>query len=459
MQTDVPQIPARLPPGPPLRRGLLGSLGYYYGFYNDPIGFVRGRFDTYGDIYYAPSDSGGLYVIRHPDHLREVLVTRAAAYTKDHTGLRLIARFLGEGLLTSDGEAWKRQRRMIQPAFSAARIAEYARIMAGETDSLAARLKDGGAIDASREMMELTLRIVSRALFGHDVSTEIEEVARAMAVFQTSVAVPDVFPRWMPNPYRTKLHRAIATIDRIIHGMIEDRRRGGPRADGRTDLLQMLVTAVDEEGDKKGLTEREVRDQLVTLFLAGHETTSHALTWTLYLLSQNPAVEADLHREIEGALGGHEPTPDDLPRLPLSERVINEAMRLYPPAFTVARRAQEDTEIGGYPVPRGSEVMLWIYMTHHDSRWYPEPEAFRPDRFLPEEEAKRPKLAYLPFGAGPRICIGKAFAMLEARLILTSLIGRFHFTLEPNQRVEPVPRITLGPKGGVRMRVQQRARS
>ena len=219
----------------------------------------------------------------------------------------------------------------------------------------------------------------------------------------------------------------------------------------------MLVDAVDVEGDGGRLSEKELRDQLVTLFLAGHETTSHALTWTLYLLSQNPGALRALEAELDSVLGDREIGYEDLARLPYTERVLEEAMRIYPPVYSVARKAHEDTEIGGYRVPAGSEVIMWIYMTHHDPRFYPEPSRFDPDRFLPEIADKRPKLAYLPFGAGPRACVGKTFAMLEGRLLLATIVRRFRLALAPGQAVEPVPRITLVPKSPLRMRLHARA--
>ena len=311
----------------------------------------------------------------------------------------------------------------------------------------------------SREMMQLTLRVVCRALFGHDVSPRhIDDVGRAMTLFQASLIGLDLLPSWLPSPRRRRLTRALRALDAMTYSVIAERRQRGGQ--GATDLLQRLLDAVDDEGDKGKLTEKELRDQLVTLLLAGHETTSHALTWTLCLLSQNPDVERALHAELDAVLGpqpgGRDPGYDDLAQLPLTEQVFQESMRLYPPVYTIARQAKEDTEIGGYPVPAGSDVMLWLYMTHHDPRFFPEPQAFRPSRFSPEEEARRPKLAYLPFGAGPRACIGKVFAMVEGRLLLATLARRFRFELAPGQRVEAQPRITLVPRYGMKMRLRAR---
>lgn len=445
-----------LPPGPAAGRGRFAYLAQQLGFLLDPLGVVAGRFARYGDLYHVPGGDGpGLFVVRHPDHLRDVLVTHAAKYTKTHTAFRQMARVLGDGLLTSDGDAWRRQRRMVQPAFARARLDGYAAAMTDEARRALDGWRDGETRDVSRDMMELTLRVVSRTLFGHDASGDVERVAAAMRSFQEDVVRPDLLPPWAPSPWRRRLERAVATLDAIIHGMVERRRRGGA-PEGAADLLQMLVTAVDEEGDGSGLTLRETRDQLVTLFLAGHETTSHALTWTLYLLSQNPVAERALHAELDAVLGGRAPTAADLDALPYTEQVLKESMRLYPPAYMVARQAAEDTEIGGWRVPRGSEVVLWIYMTHRDPRWYPDHASFRPERFAPGEEERLPRFAWLPFGAGPRACVGKSFAMMEARLLLASVAQRYRLELTPGHPVDVLPRVTLMPRHGMSMTVRAR---
>jgi cytochrome P450 len=450
----------RVPPGPARRPGkVLGSIGYYMRFATEPLRFVGERFETYGDLYYAPGPDGHLYSVRHPDHLQEVLVTRAAQFDKTHSAFRQLSELLGDGLLTSDGDRWRRRRRMIQPAFSQARLAGYAAAMSSEAVNAAASLADerGEDVDVDRLMMELTLRVVSRALFSHDAggaTTEI--VSQAMTAFQTRAnSVGFAFP-WLPTPSRDRAARALETLDKMVYDLIASRRASKAAPPDPPDLLHMLVTAIDEEGDRAGLSEKEVRDELVTMFLAGHETTSNALTWALYFLSQNPEAWNALAREVDGVLEGRAPTLADLERLPYTEQVVKEAMRLRPPVFMMARRAREDTTIGGYPIPRGSEIVLWLYHTHHDARWYPEPEAFRPERFAPAEEAKLPKLAFVPFGAGPRACIGKMFAMIEARLILAAFVQKVRFELPAGTVLEASPKITLSPKDGLKMRVGRR---
>ncbi len=462
-----PTRPGR-PPGPP-SNGALDQLRYAYGFLTDPIAFVRGRFERYGDIYFVPSRTGadaGLYVLRHPDHIREVLVTRASSFTKQHSALRQIAQFLGDGLFNSDGEVWRRQRRMLQPAFAPARLAAYAAVMTEEAALLTAQWQDGQQLELGKAMMALTLRVVSRTLFGHDPTADIETVAIAMSAFQESLGVAsEILPRWLPTPQRRRLRDGIAAMDRMMYGIIDRRREASVRdpageAERSRDLLHMLVTAVDDEGDHQGMTKQEVRDQLVTLFLAGHDTTSHMLTWTFALLAQHPEVEARLAAELSEVLtsdgSARAATHDDLPRLKYTEQVLAESMRLYPPAYSVARRASEDTEIGGYAVPRGAEVIMWIYMTQHDPRWFPEPEAFHPERFAAGAEAQLPRTAYLPFGAGPRVCIGKSFAMMEAKILLATIARKFRFERSPRHKLQMKARINLMPRYGLAGVLRQR---
>jgi cytochrome P450 len=451
----------RLPPGPaPRRGGLLETARYAFAFATDPIGFVSQRFERYGDLYYAPAKGTGLYVVRHPDHLLEVLSKRSRQYSKSHSALERMLPIVGRGLLTSDGELWKRHRRMLQPAFTKKRLSTYVEVMAVETEETLRSFAPGQTRDISRDMMELTLRIVSRSLFNHDVREQTDAVRDAMRALNETMSRPDLLPPWFPSPSRTRTSRALARFDALIYRLIDERRatiaRGEPTPD---DMLQALVTAVDDEGDGGGLERTEVRDQLITFFLAGHETTSHALTWTWSLLARNPHVLETLHRELDDVLGNRDLTAEDLPALQVTERVLLEAMRLYPPAYVLARKAVEDTEIGGYPVPAGSEVVAWIYLTHHDPRWYPDPEAFRPERFAPDAIASRPKLSYLPFGAGPRACIGQHFSMLESKIVLATIARRFTLELAPGHRIAPHWRVTLAPKHGMRMRLRARTRA
>ncbi len=435
-------------PGP--KPGTLGRIKTLVGFARRPLGFVGSRFQRFGDMYYV-AHGDGLLVLRHPDHLYEVLVDKAAHFSKQHTAFEQLGRVLGNGLLNSDGEVWRRHRRMIQPAFQRPRLIEYADVMRAEAERVARELEPPRQIDMSDAMMGLTLDIVCQTLFSHDSSLDRADVARAMCAFQDSIARPDVLPSWLPVPGRKALQEAVQSLDAIIYRMIRERK--AELAQARADLLARLLAAVDEEGDGSGLTETEVRDQLVTMFLAGHETTSQALTWTWYLLAEHPEVESKLHAELSRELSGRAPSYEDLERLTYTEQVLEEAMRLYPPVYMVARRAEKDTEVGGRAVAAGTELALWIYWAHHDPRWFPLPDAFKPERFAPDAKARQRKGAYLPFGAGPRACIGKVFAMIEAKIILATLAQRFSARVAPGQKVQPLPRITLTPRHGMRMRL------
>jgi cytochrome P450 len=445
------------PPGPRIRKGILANLRYYAAFAVDPLGVVDGRFRQYGDLYWSESSGGALLVLKHPDHIREVLATRASSFTKEHTAFASLSRVLGSGLLTTDGDTWKRQRRMVQPAFAPSRLTAYAKVMVEESLRTATSWRAAGPREISDEMTSLTLRIVSRTLFGHDVpDADIRAIGDAMKSFQRSLARPDVLPAWLPTPGRRGLDRALATLDAIVYGLIEA-RRASRTVQARADLLDMLVSAADEDGGT--LSVKEVRDHLVTLFLAGHETTSNALTWTWACLAENPECERALHAELDAVLDGRPPELADLERLPYTEQVISEAMRLYPPVYLIARRASEDTEVGGYPIPRGTEVVIWVYMAHRDPRFFPDPGAFRPERFTKERVAELPTHAYLPFGGGPRACIGKTFATMEARLILATLAQSHRVALASGQSLAVKPRITLTPKRGMRMVVFPRGGS
>jgi len=328
--------------------------------------------------------------------------------------------------------------------------------MVDEAVATLAGWETGGNRSISSDMASLTLRVVSRALFGQSVATaDIRTIASAMTAFQESLSSPDFLPRWVRTPARRRLEEGSAALDRLMYGLIEERRAAKEDVP-RTDLLERLVTAVDTEGKGEKLTIEEVRDQLVTLFLAGHETTAHALTWAFYALSQAPAVEKKLHDELDRVLAGRPPTVADLERLPYTEQVVNEALRMYPPVYGIARRASEDVTIGTWLVPKNSEVMCWVYLTHHDPRFFPNPEVFEPERFAPDRIGSIPKFAFLPFGGGPRACIGKSFALLEARLLLAAIAQRYRLVLPKNAKVEVAPRITLTPKRALRMIVMER---
>ncbi|MCB9537362.1 MAG: cytochrome P450 [Myxococcales bacterium] len=443
------------PPGPPPVRNPLQFVRYVRDITRDPIDFVGRRFAEYGDLYYAPIGKTRLYVTRHPDHIGEVLVTQAGRFGKTETGRAAdrLKHFLGQGLLNSNGDLWRRQRSAINPGFSRRRIAAYAGTVVEATEAALDAWRPGETVDLSRAMMALTLRAVTRALFDHDVRDDTDEVAAAMTAFRRATGATSLLPAWLPFGPARHAADALAAVDRIVYRLI-DGRLALDRDDlaARDDLLSQLALGM-RDAPADAMSRTLLRDELLTLFLAGHDTTSHALTWALYLVSQHPAVEADLHAEVDAL--GRPAAFDDLDALPLTGQILDEAMRLYPPASVVSRQAFEDAEVGGFPIPAGSEVLVWLYHTHHDPRWYPQPEAFVPARFAPDAPP-RPKHSYLPFGAGARQCIGKHFALMEAKLVLARVARRFTLRLAPGHTVARDFAVTLAPRGGMPMVVSAR---
>ncbi|MHB8625369.1 MAG: cytochrome P450 [Aggregatilineales bacterium] len=453
--TIAPPAKHTLPPGPPPAKNFFQMLAQIREFAPDPLNFVREQFDTYGDIYLMSVAGFSQYNIRHPDDIHRILVTDAAKYRKDpnykdtKAGL---ARFMGNGLVTSDGDFWKRQRRLVAPAFHTKRITSYAEVMTDYTQAMLNDWQDDTRLDVSQEMRHLTMRIVAKALFNTDVSNgDTARVYQAVEAIQEISGRFSLAPPWLPTPRELRGRRAKRDLDRIIYGLITERRATG---EDNGDLLSMLLLARDDDGAQ--MSDEAARDEAVTLFLAGHETTSNALSWTWLLLAQYPEIEAKLHHELDTVLAGRTPTLADLKQLPYTEMVIKESMRLYPPVWAIGRQALEDVQISGYTLPKGSVVGVTIYFTHHDACFFPDPERFDPERFSPENEPNIPKYAYLPFSSGPRVCIGNSFAMMEAQLLLATIASRYTFRLSPGQKVAPSPLITLTPKGGLPMTIYAR---
>jgi len=416
--------------------------------------WVRDRFDRYGDVYSAPFRNTDVVILRHPDDIHDVLVKQASSFKKLEDGItfRQLSELLGNGLLNTNGDFWRRQRRMIQPGFMRARLEGYAELMGRFATEHVGRWKDGQSLDVNGEMMELTQAIVAKTLFNHDITGDTDRVAEAMRTFRTSFGgIGAILPDWIPTPGKRKARQARNAMDDVVYGLIDN--HDGSEGD---DLLSTLLAAVDEEGDGKGMDRKQLRDELLTLFIAGHDTTAHALTWALYLLAQNPDAEQRLQAEADLALSQGPLDFHALERLPYTEQVINETLRLYPPAYAVPRQAKEDVTIGGYHVPAGAHVVIWIYHVHHDARWYPEPERFDPSRFEPERMAKLPRAAHLPFGAGTRACIGKHFALYEARLVLAAIAAKVRLRVEPGHVARPNFAVTLAPDGGMPMTVEAR---
>jgi cytochrome P450 len=442
-------------PGP---RMLWPGGGVFY-FRRDPLKFLARLAREYGDVVRFKVGPQRAFLLNHPDHVRDVLVTNHERFHKGRA-LQRAKRLLGEGLLTGEGEFHRRQRRLAQPAFHRRRVDSYGSVMVEYAERAGARWREGETLDVSSEVMRLTLAVVGKTLFDADVESDADEVGEAltevMELFDFLMIPFSEMLEKLPLPPQRRFLRARARLDAVVYRIIEERRRSGG---DRGDLLSMLLLAVDEEGDHTGMTNEQLRDEAMTLFLAGHETTSNALTWAWHMLAQNPDAERRLHEELDTVLeGGRAPTVEDFAALRYTEMVVAETMRLYPPAWAIGRLAIEDHEVAGYRVPRGSLVLVSQYVMHRDPRFFPEPERFDPERWTAEARAARPQFSYFPFGGGPRRCIGEGFAWMEAVLMLAALARRVR--LRPahgSPSVETRPRITLRPKGPVPMVVERRA--
>jgi cytochrome P450 len=385
-----------------------------------------------------------------------VLVTNGRNFHKSR-GLERAKRLLGNGLLTSEGEFHLRQRRLAQPAFHKHRIASYAVTMSDYAARTSERWRDRQTLDMHTEMMRLTLGIVARTLFDADVENEAAEIGealtRAFESFNFAMLPFTEYLEKLPLPSVRRFNSARDTLDRTIYRMIDERRLSG---EDKGDLLSMLLMATDTEGDGGGMSDLQLRDEALTIFLAGHETTANALTWTWYLLSQHPQVEATLHAEIDAALNGRVPAYDDMPSLPYTRMVLAESMRLYPPAWAIGRRALESFDARGFTIPKRSVVLMSQYIVHRDARFFPNPERFDPDRWKPEAVAQRPKFSYFPFGGGNRVCIGEQFAWMEGVLLIAALAQKWRMRLVSGHPVEVQPLITLRPRHGMRMFLEKR---
>jgi cytochrome P450 len=439
----------RFPPGPNdgLKRWSLGALN------DNPLKYFTKLARDYGDVAGIRILNFGTIFINHPDTIEQVLVTNARKYSKGRV-LRANRHVFGEGLLTSEGEFWLRQRRLAQPAFHRARIASYAATMVEYTQRMLEGWRDGEEFDAHQEMMRLTLQIVGKTLFDADVEGDAQDVGKSLemlleigANFRRTIFVP----HWIPTPTNLRMKREVAQIEKILYRIIGERRASGRDAG---DLLSMLLAAQDEDGSR--MTDKQLRDETITLFLAGHETTASTLSWAWWLLAQNPAVEAKLHAELDAVLGGRAPSLDDLPNLSYTGHVITEVLRLYPAAWGLARLVVEEHEVAGYPVTKGMGVAMAQWVVHRDPRWYDAPEEFQPERWQGDLVKRLPRFAYFPFGGGPRQCIGNMFALMEAALVLATIAQKFRLRLVANHPVVPLASITLRPRHGVRVTLERR---
>ncbi len=447
---------ARQPTGPSgkLLMGVLPEVR------RDTLGFLTRTSQTHGAVARYRLGPLRSYLVTHPDGVKRVLQDNVANYTKDHVSYSLVRWIGGNGLVTSQGDFWLRQRRLAQPAFHRQRIGALAGMMTRATHELLERWESvaaqGKPLHVGPEMMGLTLRIVGDALFGANVSEKTAVVGQAFDVlsaqvverFRTFNVIPPVLPTRADRSFRS----SIKTLRGVVGEMISERRKSG---EDRGDLLSMFMLARDEETGAQ-MDDTQLTDESVTMLVAGHETTATTLSWIWALLNQHPEVEAKLHAEVDSALAGRSPTLEDLPLLPYSRMVVDEALRIYPPVYVLSRKVRADDEVCGFHIPGGSSVDLSPYATHRLPEFWDEPEQFRPERFTPEQVAKRPRFAYFPFIAGPRQCIGNAFALMEAQLITACIAQRFRLRMVPGYTPTPEPLITLRPVGGLPMHLERR---
>jgi cytochrome P450 len=441
--------PQKFPPGPPpnLIRSLFGAMQ------QNPLDYFTAMAQEYGDVSGMRIGKFRSLFINHPDLIEDVLVTNSRKYHKGRI-LQANKYLFGEGLLTSEGDFWLRQRRLAQPAFHRARVSAYAATMAEYTEQLIATWRNGEERDIHEEMMQLALRIVGKTLFDADVTRDAKEVGETLDILlhiAANFGRTILVPLWVPTPRNIRAKLGIRRLEKVIYRIIADRRASG-RDTG--DLLSILLQAQDEDGTH--MNDRQLRDETITLFLAGHETTANTLSWTWWLLAQNLAVEKKFHDELDGVLGGRAPTVDDLPKLTYLSHVLTESLRLYPTAWGMARLAAEEHEIAGYPVHPGYGVAFAQWVIHRDARWFDAPLEFRPERWENGLAKQLPRFAYFPFGGGPRQCIGNTFALMEASVVLATVGQRFRFALAPDHQVNPLASITLRPRNGIQVRLEAR---
>lgn len=441
----------RLPPafGSPVRNLLA--------IRRDVLGFLTRVAREGGDIASFRVGPIRLVLLNHPDYIRDVLVTNARNFVKGRP-LRLATRLLGNGLLTSEGDFHARQSRIVQPALHTERIRGYGAVVVERAERMGERWRSGETLDVMREMITLATEIAGTTMFHWDMDSAVAEgvgtaLDECMSLFsRASLPWAELLLK-LPLPSSRRFYRAKAHLDGMIYRLIAERRREGG---DRGDLLSMLLVAQDSEGDGGGMTDTQVRDEALTLFLTALDTTSLALTWTWYLLSQHPAAEMELHAELEGVLGSRSPVIEDIDRLPFTRMVFHEAMRLYPPIYAIARQAVDAFTVGGYTVPAGTLVLMSPYLMHRDARYFAEPARFDPWRWNHAAAARPPKFAYFPFGGGPRGCIGQPYAMQEGILVLAAIARRWRLRLTPGHRVEFRPLINLRPRHGMQMVLERR---
>jgi cytochrome P450 len=442
------------PPGPQDVYPILGQLTRFWG---DKLAFLQQMQRTYGDIAHYTILGNHFYQLNHPDLIQEVLVNQAAQLRKSDLDHQIFKQVLGNGLLGNEGESHRQQRKLMQPAFHSKRIEAYGRIMTDYTARHIAQWQDGATVDAHEAMTTITMRIVAKTLYDADVTDSNTEIAEAIhglnAISNHQYMQGFVVPSWIPVPQNQKVKQHGARLNALLMPIIEARRQSG---EDKGDLLSMLLAAQDEETGA-GMSDQQVRDEVVTLFIAGHETTSNLMAWVFYFLARHPEVEAALHVELDTVLHGRTPTLHDA--LPYADLIIKETLRLRPPAWILSSRVSEaDIQVGGYTLAKGSLIFVSPWVMHHHADYYAEPERFWPERWQDGQEKQLPRYAYLPFGGGPRVCIGNSFALMEARLMLATIAQQYRLRLSAGQVVVPEALVTLRPQGGLPMVVEERIR-
>lgn len=440
---------------PTLFPGALPLVGVMPQVQRNPLEVLERATLEFGPVAHLPIPTAKAYVLGTPKLAHHVLVANVKNYAKQTRGYEMLRLVLGNGLVTSEGDFWKRQRRIAQPAFHRERLAGFGRVMARAAKEMLDGWQEGAPFDLASELMHVTLRIVGEALLSTDVTSEADDVGEALTVGLEHLihrtTRPLSPPHWVPTPRNLRFKRALARLDAVVLDIIAQRRRGGGPGD---DLLAMLMDSRDPETGE-GMTDAQLRDEVMTIFLAGHETTANNLSWTFKLLAENPEVEARLFAEVRDVLRGEAPTMESLPRLPFVANTIKESLRLYPPVWTLGRRVVEDEVIDGFLLPKDALVFVSPWAIHRLPGFWPEPLRFNPDRWL-HDDPRRQHGSYLPFSMGQRKCIGDMFALVEAQLVLASVVQRFHLSLVPGQQIVAEPMITLRPRDGIQVTVTRR---
>lgn len=444
---------------PPRPKGL-PIVGNLRAFRSDPLAFLSQITGDFGDVVSFRLGSKLITQVNDPAMIRDILVTDHANFKK--TGVLERAKpVLGNGLVSSDGECHRRQRRLVQPAFSPKRVLSYAGSMTDAAVKTCESWRSGDTVDIADEMLRLTLDVVTRSLFNVDARDVADEIEHAITVvlrhFARLLTVPYAgLLSKLPVPSTREFQTAQRLLDQFVYQIIQERRRSG---EDHGDVLSMLLAAHDDEGDGTGLNDRQVRDQVMTLFSAGHETIATALAWTWYCLAQNPEIETQLYQELDRVLGGRTPTAEDLPQLQYTRMVLAESMRLYPPVWAITREVKSDYQVASYTIPAGTIIGMSQYLVHRDPRYFDDPERFDPLRWVDEAVKSRPKFSYFPFGGGPRLCIGESFAWMEGILILATLAQRWTMHVVTDHPIAFQPLLTLRPKHGIRTTLRRRSRA